>query len=391
MKYTFSLVLVVFSLILFGGGLLFSEHNELSSEEGRRMATFDIVLNPETDPNSVLYNKNKSITERIEDVFKDQFPLRNKVMEYNLKINTVSAQIYDYFWWTKFYLFENPEADNEFDAKDENPLLSPLSKQNYSLSKLGDYYRLNGTDWLIDPVESKPIQQSEKDAVSKSMSSLDRIQRNFPELKIYGFFVNQGNNLPWYESYLGARSIDRMEFIAQSAPETIKFSQMYYNDLSDYQSLHYKSDHHWNNLGSERGYRLIYDMMQSDINLSPILEKTKEWDFSGLYGVKYRGSRSSKLRSLYNGYDNFTVNEYDLGNRETYVISPQDLSRAIPARFTLMDEYKSGFINNDKYYDHYIKFYGTATGHTPSASGAYQIYKDSEYIFMIDNPDNNTF
>ncbi len=397
MKNTLSIIILVVIVIMFSGILLFSEQIDISVEEGRNLATFDIVRNPVTDTDSVLYNEDKSFTERIEAVFKDQFPLRNKVMEKHLEINTKTAQIYDTYWRTKFKLYDILGIQYGIDSNTDKlyprygfPRLKVPDKHSYTISKLGDYYRINGSDWLIDRVKTEKIQPSEQDAVLSTLSDIERLQSNYPAMKIYGFFIDQGNDLPWYENYMGTAAVDRSELVAQLAPESIKFSRMYYDDISDYRNLHYKSDHHWGHLGSERGYRIIHNMISEDIEISPVLNAVKEWNFTKSYGIKYKGSRAAKLRTLYDGYDEFIVNEYDVGTRNTYVITPDNLDNEIPVRLTLMEEYRHGYISNEEFYDHYISFYGTAVSLAKNSNGTLNTYSDGKYIFKIDNLDKSS-
>ena len=107
----------------------------------------------------------------------------------------------------------------------------------------------------------------------------------------------------------------------------------------------------------------------------------REWNFSELYGVEYRGSRANKLKDTYDGWDEFLVYEYDLGARETFVLKPGDLSNEIPVELTLMSRYKTGNINKNKYYDHYIQFYGSAI----DLSNPKTTYADAGHVFVIKN------
>lgn len=455
MRYKLSLIVMGLILVVLAGMYIGHETVEISEIENRNMTTFEMVWNPIDDKDSVIYNADQSISDRMESAMKDQNPLRDKIMGYYWTIEYRMAELYD----KTVNLFareqEEPDFTDETDETDVTPetteqtvtqtdppvtetgdkpdeteaeisdtetvaspettkesettkapettktpeteapvvldyskypgygyaRLTQLPKQNYTLSRLGQYYRINNTEWLVDlPWTSLGNANNMKG----SIAAIERIKKNYPDMKVYGFFMTQGNNLPWFEKYMGKSFGDRHEQLAQLAPEWLKLDRLYYADIKDYQNLHYKSDHHWDYLGSRRGYERLYEMMSEDMELSPLQQPIMTWNFSELYDVEYRGSKANKLQLLYKGWDEFVVYEYDYGERYTYVLSPNDLTKQIPSRFALWEEYKAGKINKDKYYDHYINFNGIATDEKGMQ------YKDSEYIFVIENKNSNT-
>jgi len=425
MKYRVTLILAALMLLILSGTYIIGyEKIEISPEEqeNRRMATFDIIFKPVTDDTSELYNAEMSIADRFENAMKDQIRFRPTVIDWYNTIEHKAGSVY-----TKLYQMANPpkppvgEGGDEETETEEPPIinvsglpdeyydlpakeepvipdeldfdtypvygykrLSSFKPQQYSLVKVGDVYRVNDTDWLDTKPSTSQPKYEKGNTLYTSIEQMKILLEAYPYMKIYNYYVSQGCHTPWFDDYLGSKSYDQFEFITRYLPEEIEFDQLDYDNLADYQLYNYKTDHHWNHLGSEYGYREVYAMMADDLELSPLKMPIKEWNFSELYGVEYRGSRGRTLNaSIYDEYDEFLVYEYDLGNRETYAIDPRTM-KEIPVNLTLWDQYKVGNINKGRTYDHYINFYSIS--HDKNG----QSYADSSYIYKIVNPDSNT-
>ena len=125
-------------------------------------------------------------------------------------------------------------------------------------------------------------------------------------------------------------------------------------------------------------YRDIYDMISKDIAISMYKKPIKEWNFTDLLGIQFRGFEARRLKEKYTGWDKFIVFEYDLGNRQTSVLDLKTL-KEIPATFTLFENYKKGNISFDRYYNHYSHFHGDALLENKTR------VEDNEYIYIIRN------
>ena len=208
------------------------------------------------------------------------------------------------------------------------------------------------------------VQQYISDNIYIAISSLLDSSNNF-----YSYFVSSLSSTKWFDVQLGYDTPDYFECIAQAMPEYMKVRRLVYQDDEEYESMFYKSDHHWCYKGFMQGYEDIYDMISTDYdNLSPLKEPIKIWNFSDLYGVEYRGSRASNLQELYDGYDEFIVPEYDLGDRICYSID-LDTGEETQVTLCLWDTYKVGEMSKDRYYDHYIRFYYSAFDDNGNATG----------------------
>ena len=423
MKYRVTLILAALMLLILSGTYIIGyEPIEVSPEdqENRRMATFDIIFNPVTDVNSELYNADASFSDRVENAMKDQITIRPTVIELYNALEHRMGSIY-----SNLYLMLNPPTpvggEDETDETDVPPIidisglpdeyydlpakeepvipdeldfdtypiygyerLSSFKPRQYSLVKVGSLYRINDTDWLGTAPTTSVSQYKKGSALYQSIEQMKTILETYPYIKMYNYYVSQSGHTPWFDDYMGVTSVDVYEYITRYLPEEVEFDQFDYDNLAEYQLYNYKGDHHWSHLGSEYGYREVYAMMADDLDLSPLKLPVKEWNFTELYGVEYRGSRARALsESIYDEYDEFLVYEYDLGNRKTYAIDPATM-KEIPVTLTLMEHYKKGNISTSRTYDHYINFYGQSY----DANGKY--YADSSVLYKIVNPDSNT-
>lgn len=414
MKYKISVILAALLLAV----TLFSYFGRdpiiVSELENRNMYTFDMILHPITDTESVVYNADKGYSDRLEDALKDQVIARDELVGFYLGIEAGFGSAYDRAWTTLFF---RPEEETEpaeteplppppdegypdeyYDLHTEEPTIPTeldfekypgygyprvpsFTPRNYTLSSAGqDLWYINGTQWVNSaPTIGTAISSNHQKVIDHSVEQIKTILAAYPQIKMYHYFVTQTRDTPWFDKFLGGEFLNKFEHIAQALPPEIELDIFRYEDIEDYKATNYASDHHWSHLGSERGYRDVYAMMADELALTPFQYPVKEWNFTELYGVEYRGSRAAKLRDAYDFYDPFLVFEYDLGERETFVLDPANLSREIPVTMTLFERYKTGDINKSKYYDHYINFYGSCY----DESG--KTYADSKYVFVIKN------
>ena len=253
--------------------------------------------------------------------------------------------------------------------------LEVFPEQSYEYSYIGTFALYNGTDYVGAKPNKSVVTQ---EAVQRHIDQYEMLLEEYPNLKFYSYFVTQIQDTPWFYDFYGTYP-DRHETIAQYLPEYVTVGRLIFKDFADYQDCYFKSDHHWAYKGSERAYQNIYNMMAEDLNLSPMKQPIKTWNFTELYGVEYRGSRANTLREAYSSYDEFIAYEYDLGKRKTYILQPDCYFIEIPVTMGLWEKYKVGDINKNKYFDHYIAFYG----HAYDGLGNY--YYDSQNCFVIKN------
>ena len=367
MKYVLTTIIISLTVIFCISSYLWNPQNKISNLEMRTLATFDMVFHPNID--SIVYKK--TFIERLEQSLKDQFVFRNIIVKKLSGLKAKLGNLYDFI--LNYANFNDKKLKTYQEYKTLK--LESFPKQQYTLSKIGDFYRINNTDYLCEAPNPKPY---DLQTISYHVSQLNHIQKLYPNIKIYSYLVSSIDMTQWFDSYLGITTPDHLEQIAHALPDNIKVKRLVYKDFEEYKNLFFASDHHLNYKGSLKTYQDIYEMISADFVLSEYKNAIEIWDFTYLLGIKYRGSRSQRLREKYNGWDKFIVFEHNLGNRQTYALNPKTLKET-PAILSLFDNYKKGSVCSDIYYDHYIHFYGDAILEDGVHVG------DQNYIYIIRN------
>ena len=421
MKYKVSMIVCGVLILVLTLSYFISPEVLTSDTEMRSMRTFGMIftdidsVDENGDP-TIVNNMGVSIPDRLENAMKDQIFVREGVMTVYNGLQAKLANLYNNTSKTLKEPFKKLSASDEtttpvdeteepiiipvegfpdeyYDLKEEDDdavvsepdykkypgygfaRLNKFGAAQYEYSNIGSFALYNGTDY----VGAKPSKGNVSPAsVKKHVDQYEMLLKEYPDLKFYSYFVSQIQDTPWFTDFFGPYN-DRHELIAQYLPEWVTVGRLTFKDFNDYMDCYFKSDHHWAYKGSERGYQDVYNMMSEQLDLSPMKYPIATWNFSELNGIQYRGSRANNLRDAYNGYDEFIVYEYDLGNRETFVLNPNNYTVEIPAILGLWEQYKSGNNSKGKYYDHYINFHG----HAYDSTG--REYADSEYCFVIKN------
>lgn len=354
MRYKSSVVLVLLILLL----CLISyvvPSIKMENSENRTLATFDMVFHPEEE--SVVYHE--SPIERLDAALSDQFPFREIAVKKYLSIFNSSEN--------RFYRIAKLFAGKRSDQ--------------YALQTVGNYELIEGTGYIISCPETEPIDST---VVQKRIEQIRRIHEDYPYIGIFMYYVTQATDMPWFNDYLGTEAADHYKEILDLIPDYVKTDHLVYQNLSDYENIHYKTDHHWNHRGARRGYENLYNLLNQYYDLGEIRMPEKENTVSETYNFVYLGSYGRSLGELYkDGYDSFYFFEYDLPQRELAVINPETLEEIEMSEIGLYDEYKKGEINKDIGTDHYIVMYGTAEDKNGKK------YEDGTYPFIIRNSKGN--
>ena len=343
----------------------FCEIKETSELENRTLMTFDMVVSHPPAEDSIVYKA--TVSERFDEALKDQFFARDWVSLHYVDYTAFLDNLYVKGKRTVSNIFASDKPNSNTSGQETatdydrwpvygSPVLTVFPSRSYTYSKIGNLSRFEDTDYIF---EGPKINPPDFVQVKEHAAQIEHIHELFPDVKFYSYFVSSLNSTKWFDEQLDFDTPDYFELIAQYMPGYMRMSRLIYQDKAKYESMFYKSDHHWCHNGYMQGYEDIYDMISEDYQLSPLKTPIKIWNFSDLYGIEYRGSRASNLQGLYDGYDEFIIPEYDLGDRECYSI---DLTTGeeIPVTLCLWDTYKNGEMSKGRYHDHYIRFYCSA-------------------------------
>jgi len=325
------------------------------NNENRTLATFRMVIHPEKD--SIMYRD--SPAERLDAALSDQFAYRETVVTRYMKFFNVTENL---VYGIKKYLAGEEDLQ-------------------YTFQVIGNYVTIEDTGYLTEYPSTEPLPE---DSLKKHIDQLTYLHDRYPDMKMYVYYVTQAYDTSWFDNYIGTTTAGHAREIADALPAYVEFGHLEYRDFEDYKDIHYKTDHHWNHRGAQRGYENIYAMMRDDFEMGKIRVPVSENPVSDTYDFRFRGSYARALGDLYQGsIDDFAFYEYDLPKRETSRIDPRTRQEISVETIGLNDEYGRGEIIKTKNNDHYIQMYGTARDIEGAA------YKDSEYPFVIRNSEGN--
>ena len=373
MKTKVSLIVLLAITIICLVSYFLHSTRETSGLENRSLMTFHMVIYPPPE-DSIIYKD--TVSERLEEALKDQIIGRDRFSLYY----TAYTAFLDNLYTNGKRLCCNIIHCDRYDYRIESSALSLpfFPTRNYEYSKIGSLYRFGDSDYIF---EGPNVKLPDTVQIAAHVAQIEHIHNLYPNIKFYSYFVRPLSSTKWFDGQLDFDTPNYFEEIAQSMPSYMKMGGLVYQDDEEYKRLFYKSDHHWNSNGYMRGYEDIYNMISNDLYLSDFKQPVKMWNFSELYGLQYRGSRAAKLQMFYDGWDEFIVPEYDLGDRKCYSI---DLitGEEVPVTLCLWAAYKNGEMPRDKYRDHYIDFYYSAF----DSSG--KDYSNEHYL--IRNTGSNT-
>ncbi len=355
MKYRFSaylLLTIVLALALSYVCLPNGEDNE-----NRTLATFDMVLHPQKD--SVVYRD--SPVERLDAALSDQIPYRHRLTGSYLRVmngaENLSAAVLRAF------------------SGSEDPL------QLNAVRTVGNYLIINDEGYITAFPSAEPYDQ---DLLQRHAAQMEQLHETFKDLKMYVYFITQAFDTNWFESVIGTEVPDHYEEIRQILPDFVKSSRLTYTDPEEYKYLHYRTDHHWNHRGAQKGYEDVYDMMRSDFSMSEPLKPVVEVPVTRMYGVLYKGSYGRALGDLYEYEDEeFFFYDYDFPPRICSVIDPETMEEIPVERIGLYQEYRSGDISRKIEAEHYGLLYGSAVDTDGNK------YRDRYYPYVIRNSEGN--
>jgi hypothetical protein len=219
--------------------------------------------------------------------------------------------------------------------EDENTVYKVVSERK----KL---YSLADTNYLIEDYQiyflpDKSVIQAE---------SFNRVLSAFPNVETYVYLATSSRSMDF----------DRLdavpplyELIRENYPNS-KTDLLPIHSIEDYCRYYYKTDHHWNYLGSYTGYQQIIRMMLGADE--PLMKPVETVTFS----VNFNGSLN-KLISRDNSDEPFTVYRFDFPEMTVRINGKRKNS------YGKQDAYFDGkYSKRDKLVNHYGEFYGGDQG-----------------------------
>lgn len=160
------------------------------------------------------------------------------------------------------------------------------------------FYRINGVlihgdRALWDPFDPEPLMPQ----IQATAAGFNRVMAENPQLEFFFYFVESdavinfrtGERTPFYELLCSL-----LELPAE------RCARFELKDYDQFCSQFFKTDHHWNHIGSYRGYREILDLLRCpEPPLTPLEERSLEGE---LCGSKATQAGLTEMREPFTAY-----------------------------------------------------------------------------------------
>lgn len=251
------------------------------------------------------------------------------------------------------------------------PSASSSTFKNW-LVPVGNIYSMNDTDYLTryPLLENTAYMQS----IRIKGNQIKEMMSRHPAVKVYAYYLTKSEDLDWFNQSEKIKSFDYAAYVKANLSANVRFEKMVFTNMNEYMLASNKTDHHWNNQGSDRGYTEIYKMISQDFKLSDMKKPIKELDFNGL---EWLGSKSGESGVKVTA-DKFKAYEYDLGPYQAYLGDEQK-------EIGDMQRYKYGDINRSASVDHYSKYYGSGE----EGTSVKYVFNSNKYNLLLISDSNN--
>lgn len=219
------------------------------------------------------------------------------------------------------------------------------AEENESIYELVDrskgVYRLKGTDYYVMDYRAF----TDPEATVKQAESFTSVMSQYPEVKTYVYFVTSFRSVDFDHM---AETPEMYTLIRENYPDSTT-GYLKLDSVEDYCRLFYRTDHHWNYLGSYEGYKQIIGMLLGEDE--PLLEPVETVTFP----VYFNGSLFKEIGRK-DSDEQFTVYRFD------YPEMTIRINGVRKKNYGLQSSYFDGKYSSGAYANHYGQFYGGDVG-----------------------------
>ena len=299
-KYNYLFIIIILLIILLGNITLIRTQKETSHKENRTLQKFEHFT-----LNSYL---NGIFQSNLETAFSDQF-IGGETIKSNLK---GLLNLFDY-----------------------NNIPSSICKNKY-VKLSGSYYNFNCGDSII----SKYITEEEKD-IQNIKDRINVYNKLNDYVDTYYYFISTSNIYNFKENkYV----VDVLKLLNENLKGKYNLASLEFNDYNEFTKYFYKTDHHWNHVGSYEAYKDIIKMIRPrDQQFEPL----KELVFDDII---FYGS-SARVNQIFDFKEKFKVYKFDLPNMKMMINKTE-------GKYGSELEYENLIYNKEKTANHYALYYG---------------------------------
>ncbi len=268
-------LILVYTIAFFNiNALIKNDGTKISYIDNKTIPTFSLPENKEELFTGEYFNN-------LSNVLTENFVRRNEFIEEYFIFNRLIGKNY---------------MNNILIDKDENLqyYFSPLTEEEYTniyngLNDINDYFKTVNTDYYMFKIPSK-------NEFYKDLYYDYTIENENIYIKEISNYITQNLDFKYYNL------------------------NQYFNSLEDAPQLYYKTDHHWNNIGSYLGYSYIYSILSNNYSIgnkvSVIGTEGVDNVFSGSrarqigYGYRNNQIKDDFYYNLTNDTNKYTMNIY---------------------------------------------------------------------------------
>ncbi len=194
--------------------------------------------------------------------------------------------------------------------------------------RLGEHYIMGADRLVFGP--SRP--EYMEGPIKKRGESINRLLKNYPDTDFYLYYIEKDTDV----NFKTGERAGAFDFLSQYVhlPEE-KMDYFRIEDFEDFCTAFYKTDHHWNGVGAQRGYEEVLALLSPDsIPTAPIEEVTLSQSFSG---TKTQGKDTADFSESFTAY--------------RYSYTPMDITvHGQPVEdYGMQDEYLNGLEDEVSY------------------------------------------
>jgi len=308
-------IIFILTIALLGSYILFiKDKPEISQLEKRRLSNIEKA----TIKNWI----NRDFQNSIEDTMADHFVERNLWLKQYNKLEMSLNYISDKFISILF----NKEKE-----------------QQISIQKVNDKVNLVTIDdekYLIRP--SYIYNEAVEKGIVDNINKINYLRKKYEDVNFYVYIPT----MPHYSHLFDVESCGRLYLDLFDKLE-VPHTRLEISTISDFQEMFFKTDHHWNHVGSYQGYVDIINLLFNGKEKpdTPIINKTFD-------NIEFYGSLSAQIaHSIDFGGDKLCKYIFQLPEYKLYI------NGEIVEEYGNYDKYVNGEIDKTPGFDHYNNLY----------------------------------
>lgn len=159
--------------------------------------------------------------------------------------------------------------------------------------RLGEHYIMGADRLVFGP--SRP--EYMEGPIKKRSASINRLLENYPDTDFYLYYIEKDTDVN-FKTGERAGAFDFLSQYVNLPAEKMDYFRV--EDFDDFCAAFYKTDHHWNGVGAQRGYEEVVQLLEpTAIPMMPIEEVTLKQPFSG---SKAQGKETSGFSESFTAY-----------------------------------------------------------------------------------------